>query len=137
MKLLSASQQFLPTPEVGGRVFPINTNCPAPSPSSLQLTSPDDSRNKQNYNTYSERERKTPLVGCVPFGPAQTFLGSVTEVLMLSDKYCACSTEIKRKQYIVVFSLLRNRDGLHMQKLFALCFLANHSNFSVKSYLYG
>lgn len=55
----------------------------------------------QNYDTYSERERKMPHVGCVPFGPVQTFPRGVTEVAQtLSDKRCALATKVKRKPMV-------------------------------------
>lgn len=57
--------------------------CPVPPPNS-----PWDKRNTQNDDTYSERERETPHVGCVPWGAVQSAAAGGTEVAQMPrDKH--------------------------------------------------
>lgn len=70
-----------------------------------------------------------PLVGSVPFGPAETFPGGVTEVAQTpSDKCCALTTKIKRKQWCGFQPAEKQR---RLTKSNTVCFIwlfANHSN---------
>lgn len=60
--------------------------------------------NRQNQDTYSERESKPPPAGCVPLGPTEIFPGGVTEVAQTtSDTCCAVTAKVKEEAAVCGF----------------------------------
>lgn len=76
-----------------------------------------------------------PRIGCVPFGPVQTSPGGVTEVVQTpSDKGCALTTKVKRKQWCGFQPTEKDRWFAQSKTVCIMNFFANRSNLGEKSY---